>query len=94
MFIWMKIKNMDDVYDFVMKECLSESVMVMPGHAFYPDSTKSCSCIRLCYSQATDEDVEKVFKFFFFNSSKYYQKDPQNFFLIPKIFESSPNLGI
>ena len=62
MFIWLKINGMNDVYDFIMNECSQEGVIILPGHAFYPDSTKQCSYVRICYSQAKSEDVEKVLK--------------------------------
>ncbi|XP_014227830.1 kynurenine/alpha-aminoadipate aminotransferase, mitochondrial-like [Trichogramma pretiosum] len=59
MFVWMKIKGMDDIYDLVIEKCAKQGVLVLPGHAFYADGTAPCSYIRLCYSQASEEDMEK-----------------------------------
>lgn len=60
MFFWLKITVLDDVYDVIMNKCLSQGVFAVPGHAFFPDSTKPCPYIRLSYSQTKLEDFDRV----------------------------------
>ena len=65
MFVWLKITVLDDVYDLVMTKFPEHGIYALPGHAFYPDSTKPCQYIRLCYSQMKPEDVNNVRTVFF-----------------------------
>ncbi|XP_058806903.1 kynurenine/alpha-aminoadipate aminotransferase, mitochondrial-like isoform X2 [Phymastichus coffea] len=59
MFVWLKITVLDDTYDLVVNKCIPQGVFALPGHAFYPDSSKPCPYIRLCYSQADERDVDE-----------------------------------
>ncbi|KAJ8676210.1 hypothetical protein QAD02_011996 [Eretmocerus hayati] len=59
MFVWLKVTVLDDVRDLVMKECVPQGVLILPGHVFYQDETKPCQYVRLCYSQVSFEDMEK-----------------------------------
>ncbi|XP_023245687.1 kynurenine/alpha-aminoadipate aminotransferase, mitochondrial-like isoform X2 [Copidosoma floridanum] len=60
MFFWMKVNDLDDVYDLVMKTCVPQGVFVMPGHAFYPsDTSRPCRYLRICYSMASPEDIDE-----------------------------------
>lgn len=59
MFVWVKITCLDDVHEMVMKECIGQGIYVLPGHIFYPDDSKKCQNIRICYSYATKDDIEK-----------------------------------
>ena len=73
MFFWIKIKNVDDVSDLVMNECVPKGYFVLPGHAFQADPSKSCQYIRLCYSEASPENMDKVFYHLFLHFSIYIQ---------------------
>ncbi|XP_043472014.1 kynurenine/alpha-aminoadipate aminotransferase, mitochondrial-like, partial [Leptopilina heterotoma] len=59
MFFWVKITVLDDVYEMVMKQCIDQGIYVLSGHIFYADDKKKCQNIRLCYSYATKEEIEK-----------------------------------
>ena len=60
LFFWVKINEFDDIYDLIMKKCIPEGYFALPGNVFDPDNSKPCSYIRLCYSEATPENIEKV----------------------------------
>ncbi|XP_051159721.1 kynurenine/alpha-aminoadipate aminotransferase, mitochondrial-like isoform X2 [Leptopilina boulardi] len=59
MFVWVKITVLDDVYEMVMKHCIDQGIYVLPGHTFNADASIKCQNIRLCYSYATKDEIEK-----------------------------------
>ncbi|XP_033217726.1 kynurenine/alpha-aminoadipate aminotransferase, mitochondrial-like isoform X2 [Belonocnema kinseyi] len=61
-FVWLKIKDVDDIYDLVMQKCIDQNIFFLPGHAFYKNSNKQCQYIRVSYSYASEEDIEKALK--------------------------------
>lgn len=60
MFLWLKIKGLDDTMDLAINNCLHHGVFVLPGSIFYYNSAKPSSYLRLSYSYASDEDIDKV----------------------------------
>ncbi|OAD58162.1 Kynurenine/alpha-aminoadipate aminotransferase, mitochondrial [Eufriesea mexicana] len=64
MFIWIKVNNMKDVMELVQKKCISQRIFVLSGHAFNYDRLKAEQHIRLCYSYASPEEIDKVLGFF------------------------------
>ena len=46
------------------KECISRGIFVIPGHAFNYDRSKPEQHIRLSYSYATPEEIDKVLVLF------------------------------
>ncbi|XP_076758302.1 kynurenine/alpha-aminoadipate aminotransferase, mitochondrial [Xylocopa sonorina] len=67
MFVWLNIKGLKDVMQLADKKCLSQGVFLLPGHAFNYDNSKPDVHLRLCYSYATPEEIDKVCIFFRFN---------------------------
>uniref|UniRef100_A0A1B6D250 Aminotransferase class I/classII large domain-containing protein n=1 Tax=Clastoptera arizonana TaxID=38151 RepID=A0A1B6D250_9HEMI len=60
MFIWVKIKGLDNVYYFATKTCIGKHLVIIPGHAFLGiDPSMPCSYVRLSYSLAEPWEVEK-----------------------------------
>ncbi|XP_012267836.3 kynurenine/alpha-aminoadipate aminotransferase, mitochondrial-like [Athalia rosae] len=60
MFIWVKITVIDDVYDLVLNEFVANGVLVVPGHAFFYDPSKPDQHIRLSYSYAVPDEIDKA----------------------------------
>ena len=64
MFVWMKVNKIKDVMELADKECISRGIFVIPGHAFNYDRSKPEQHIRLSYSYATPEEIDKVLVLF------------------------------
>jgi DNA-binding transcriptional MocR family regulator len=60
MFLWVKVRGVEDVLAMVMERGLKKDVMLVPGHAFMADPAAPCPFIRLSYSVVPMEDVEKA----------------------------------
>lgn len=60
MFVWVKIPGVKDVFDIVMNNCIPNGVFVLPGNAFNYDINQPDQHIRLCYSYATPQEIDKV----------------------------------
>lgn len=60
MFVWMKVNKVKDVMELADKECISQGIFVIPGHAFNYDRSKPEQHIRLSYSYATLEEIDKA----------------------------------
>lgn len=60
MFLWMKVKGVDDIYEMVMKRGLENHIMCVPGHAFMIDPQQPCAFVRASYSSASEEDINRV----------------------------------
>ncbi|KAK2581434.1 hypothetical protein KPH14_005109 [Odynerus spinipes] len=58
-FFWLKLKGIENASDFVANTCIPKSIFVIPGNAFNYDSNKPDPHIRLSYSYATKEEIEK-----------------------------------
>lgn len=60
MFLWVKVRGVEDVMDMVMERGLKKDVMLIPGHAFMADPSQPCPYIRLSYSVVPMDDIEKA----------------------------------
>ncbi|KAF4523134.1 hypothetical protein B566_EDAN003149 [Ephemera danica] len=61
MFLWLRILGVRDVWDMVMERGLRKDVMLVPGHAFMADPSQPCAFIRLSYSIAPLDQIDKAF---------------------------------
>ncbi|XP_032664483.1 kynurenine/alpha-aminoadipate aminotransferase, mitochondrial-like [Odontomachus brunneus] len=59
MFFWVKVTAIDNSMDLVVKGCIPKGVFIIPGNAFCFDSSKPSNYVRLSYSYATEEDIDK-----------------------------------
>ncbi|XP_024946214.1 kynurenine/alpha-aminoadipate aminotransferase, mitochondrial [Cephus cinctus] len=59
MFVWIKILGVEDVFDLVMKKLIPNGVFALPGNAFNFDISVSDQHLRLCYSYATPDEIDK-----------------------------------
>ncbi|XP_014486347.1 PREDICTED: kynurenine/alpha-aminoadipate aminotransferase, mitochondrial-like [Dinoponera quadriceps] len=59
MFLWLKITATDNTMDLVTNKCLLNGVFVLPGNIFYYDTEKLTSYLRLSYSYASSEEMDK-----------------------------------
>ncbi|XP_018053459.1 PREDICTED: kynurenine/alpha-aminoadipate aminotransferase, mitochondrial-like isoform X1 [Atta colombica] len=59
MFFWIKVTVVNDTKDLVMNKCVPQGVFVLPGNAFNYDSSKHDCHLRLSYSYASLEEMDK-----------------------------------
>lgn len=59
MFMWIRVTSVDNVFDLVMDKLIANGVLVVPGHAFNYDSNAPDQHLRLSYSYASLEKVDK-----------------------------------
>lgn len=64
MFVWVKVNGIKNVMEIVDEKCISQGLFVIPGYAFYYHRSETEQHIRLSYSYATPEDIEKVLAIF------------------------------
>lgn len=60
MFLWLKIIGLKDTREFVHSRCLDKLLILAPGYALSVDSNSPSPYIRVSYSIASPEDVERV----------------------------------
>ncbi|XP_031831655.1 kynurenine/alpha-aminoadipate aminotransferase, mitochondrial-like isoform X2 [Nomia melanderi] len=60
MFVWIKIPGINDTMELVKQKCVSHGIFLLPGHAFNCDFSKPDQYVRLSYSYATPEEIEKA----------------------------------
>ncbi|GAB1865947.1 Kynurenine/alpha-aminoadipate aminotransferase mitochondrial [Camponotus japonicus] len=58
-FLWVKLISIDNVMDLVMKKCVPQGAIVVPGNAFYYDPSKPSKYLRLSFSYSSPEDMDK-----------------------------------
>ncbi|KAI4495504.1 hypothetical protein M0802_008718 [Mischocyttarus mexicanus] len=58
-FVWIKLIGIDDTFYFVRDKCIPNGLFVVSGNAFYYDTKKSTQYIRLSYSYANDEEIDR-----------------------------------
>jgi len=60
MFLWLRIKFLEDSYELAMKECVNNSILVVPGHPFVSqENVESCQYLRMSFSVATPEEMDE-----------------------------------
>lgn len=58
LFLWAQLPQGVDTPKFV-SECLAHKLAVIPGNAFYVDSTAPCRCVRLNFSTPTAAQIDE-----------------------------------
>ncbi|XP_020278783.1 kynurenine/alpha-aminoadipate aminotransferase, mitochondrial-like [Pseudomyrmex gracilis] len=59
MFLWVKVLAVSDVLDLVMNKCVPQGVFVLPGNVFHYNPDKPNCHLRLSYSYASPEEMDK-----------------------------------
>jgi kynurenine/2-aminoadipate aminotransferase len=60
MFLWLKIIGLNDTKPLVTSRCLKKLVVLAPGYAFATNYTNSSPYVRISYSIATQEEIDRV----------------------------------
>lgn len=60
MFAWVKVTAIDNTMDLVLNKCVPKGIFVLPGNYFFCDHSRPNNYLRLSYSYATNEDIDKV----------------------------------
>ncbi|XP_076665702.1 kynurenine/alpha-aminoadipate aminotransferase, mitochondrial [Andrena cerasifolii] len=60
MFVWVKVNGIEDVMELAREKCIAQGIFLIPGHAFSYDCSKPEQHIRLSYSYATPEQIDKA----------------------------------
>lgn len=58
LFFWLNLAQHTDTRTF-LPEAIRRGVAFMPGEPFYPDQPKSCGALRLNFSHANEEQIER-----------------------------------
>ncbi|KAL6267742.1 hypothetical protein P5V15_000813 [Pogonomyrmex californicus] len=58
-FLWIKVTAVDNIYDLVINKCVPQGVCIVPGNAFNYDPSKHDCHVRLSYSYASLEEIDK-----------------------------------
>lgn len=62
MFVWIRVRDINDVYEMLITRGIQKLITFVPGHAFMADSTKPCNLIRASYSKATPQQIDVAMK--------------------------------
>ena len=60
MFVWMKLKGIEDTTALIKKKALEKKVLLLPGSAFNVEDGKPSSYCRAAYSFASVEVMDEV----------------------------------
>ncbi|XP_011870654.1 PREDICTED: kynurenine/alpha-aminoadipate aminotransferase, mitochondrial-like [Vollenhovia emeryi] len=60
LFLWIKVTVADDIRDLVMNKCVPQGIFVLPGSAFNYDASRRDCHLRLSYSYASIEEIDKA----------------------------------
>ncbi|CAO3628415.1 unnamed protein product [Cunninghamella blakesleeana] len=61
MFVWLKLKNISNSYDLIMKKALKKKVVAIPGNAFMPMSEDS-PYVRVSFSNVSKDDMDEALR--------------------------------
>ncbi|CAL8104855.1 unnamed protein product [Orchesella dallaii] len=59
MFLWLKIRGVDDTFNMVMERGIQRKIIALPGREFMADKSKPCPYIRLSYSVLPEDQIEQ-----------------------------------
>lgn len=62
MFVWFKIKGISDVKKLVEEKAIKKEILVVPGNAFYIDSSAPSPYFRASFSLASPEQMDIAFQ--------------------------------
>ncbi|CAH0550715.1 unnamed protein product [Brassicogethes aeneus] len=60
MFVWIKVRNVSDVYEMLMTRGAKKLITFVPGHAFMADPTEACNYIRASFSKTNPKKIDKA----------------------------------
>ncbi|KAF5923485.1 hypothetical protein HPG69_006656, partial [Diceros bicornis minor] len=60
MFLWVKVKGINDVKHLMEEKALKKEVLVVPGNAFYTDNSAPSPYFRVSFSLASPEQMDVV----------------------------------
>uniref|UniRef100_A0A8D1V390 Aminotransferase class I/classII large domain-containing protein n=1 Tax=Sus scrofa TaxID=9823 RepID=A0A8D1V390_PIG len=60
MFLWVKIKCMNDVRKLIEEKAMKKEIFMLPGYHFYFDSSAPCPYFRASFSLASPEQMDMV----------------------------------
>lgn len=62
MFLWIKLKGIDDTQQLIMEKALEKEVLLVPGGVFMIDSSQPCAYVRAAFSLSTPEQIDEAFR--------------------------------
>uniref|UniRef100_A0A8D1V317 Kynurenine/alpha-aminoadipate aminotransferase, mitochondrial n=1 Tax=Sus scrofa TaxID=9823 RepID=A0A8D1V317_PIG len=62
MFLWVKIKCMNDVRKLIEEKAMKKEIFMLPGYHFYFDSSAPCPYFRASFSLASPEQMDMGFQ--------------------------------
>uniref|UniRef100_A0A1A8GU51 Aminoadipate aminotransferase n=1 Tax=Nothobranchius korthausae TaxID=1143690 RepID=A0A1A8GU51_9TELE len=62
MFLWMKLKGVDDTQQLIMEKALEKEVLLVPGGVFMINSGEPCPYVRAAFSLSTPEQIDEAFR--------------------------------
>uniref|UniRef100_A0A8D1SF48 Kynurenine/alpha-aminoadipate aminotransferase, mitochondrial n=1 Tax=Sus scrofa TaxID=9823 RepID=A0A8D1SF48_PIG len=62
MFLWVKIKGMNDVRKLIEEKAMKKEIFMLPGYHFYFDSSAPCPYFRASFSLASPEQMDMGFQ--------------------------------
>ncbi|KAG3294500.1 aminoadipate aminotransferase, transcript variant X2 [Ictidomys tridecemlineatus] len=62
MFLWIKIKGIPDTEQLIKEKALKKEVLMLPGNAFYVDSSAPSPYFRVSFSSVSPEQMDVAFQ--------------------------------
>ncbi|XP_062850420.1 kynurenine/alpha-aminoadipate aminotransferase, mitochondrial-like [Trichomycterus rosablanca] len=62
MFLWIKLKGIEDTHELITKKALEKEVLLVPGGVFNIHSSEPCPYVRAAFSLSTPEQIDEAFK--------------------------------
>ncbi|XP_014446852.1 kynurenine/alpha-aminoadipate aminotransferase, mitochondrial isoform X2 [Tupaia chinensis] len=62
MFLWVKIKGINDTKQLLEEKLLKKEVVMLPGYPFYIDNLAPCPYVRVSFSAASPEQMNVAFQ--------------------------------
>uniref|UniRef100_A0A2K5C1G8 Kynurenine/alpha-aminoadipate aminotransferase, mitochondrial n=1 Tax=Aotus nancymaae TaxID=37293 RepID=A0A2K5C1G8_AOTNA len=62
MFLWIKVKGIKDVKELIEEKAIKMGVVMLPGNAFYVDSSAPSPYLRASFSSASPEQMDVAFQ--------------------------------
>ncbi len=59
-FLWLRLKRLNDVRNLTLNRCMENLVAVIPGSLFQVQWAEPSPCIRVSYSNSSEEDIIEV----------------------------------
>lgn len=62
MFLWIKVKGIQDTHKLIMEKALEKEVLLVPGGVFNIDSSEPCPYVRAAFSLSSPEQIDQAFQ--------------------------------